>query len=45
MTCAYAKMWIAVKREWNLEVGTINDGTNSAEPTERIFLQDTLNRC
>jgi lysophospholipase L1-like esterase len=45
MTCAYAKMWIAVKWEWNLEVGTIADGINGNEPTERIFLQDTLNGC
>ena len=45
MTCAYAKMWIAVKWEWSLEVGTIDDGINGNEPTERIFLQDTLNGC
>jgi hypothetical protein len=45
MTCAYVKMWIAVKWEWNLEVGTISDGINNQVPTERIFLQDTLNNC
>ena len=45
MTCAYVKMWIAVKWEWDLEVGTINDGSNPNEPNERIFLQNTLNGC
>jgi hypothetical protein len=45
MTCAYVKMWIAVKWEWSLEVGTVDDGSNSSEPNERIFLQDTLNSC
>jgi len=45
MDCTYAKMWIAVKWEWALEIGTVNDGINGTEPTERIFLTNTLNSC
>ena len=45
MTCAYVKMWIAVKWEWSLEVGTIDDALAGNEPTERLFLQNAINGC
>jgi hypothetical protein len=45
MKCAYVKMWIAVKWEWSLEVGTIADAVADNEPTEWLFLQNALNSC
>lgn len=35
MTCAYVKIWVAVKYDWNLGVAT----------AEKTFLQNTLNAC
>jgi lysophospholipase L1-like esterase len=46
MYCAYAKMWIAVKWEWNLRVNTTTAGTGTANTgglPEEQYLQSILN--
>jgi lysophospholipase L1-like esterase len=45
MTCAYVKMWIAVKWDWDLGVSTVADGTMPHGPTELAMLQNTLSTC
>jgi lysophospholipase L1-like esterase len=45
LACAYVKMWIAVKWDWNLAVSTEDVGTINGED-EKTFLQNTLsNSC
>jgi hypothetical protein len=44
--CAYAKMWIAVKWEWNLGVDTTIPGTGSVNTSalpEDEYLESILN--
>jgi lysophospholipase L1-like esterase len=46
MYCAYAKMWIAVKWEWNLGVNITTPGTGTSNPNalpESQYLQSILN--
>ena len=46
--CAYAKMWIAVKWEWNLAVNNTTFGTgpvNTSALPEYQYLQSLLSSC
>jgi hypothetical protein len=45
MTCAYVKMWIADKWDWNLGVSTVADGTGPNGTTELAALQNILSTC
>jgi hypothetical protein len=46
--CAYAKMWIAVKWEWNLALNNTTAGTgpiNTSAQPEYQYLQSLLSSC
>ena len=46
MACAYAKMWIAVKWEWNLAVSiSTTPGGKISGASEEAALQSALNSC